>query len=280
MPVTGISDALGVEFKNPGLKERAKLDEKVARKGYNGPRQLTDIARWLRRDKPVGDTVAGALAARFDIVDEGWKRLPSGYIDRKVVIRHDDGMLSEIQIWTQAMWAAKKKGTPFYDISRDTGRPSAERTTQFHEQTKIYSAATEGFAADEFGAGGMAGVPNLRLKAAKDASSAKVPADDRTSLASTGQSAPGSSMASADMGTPSSLVKRTAGRRSQSRSSVFMGEILLLRTILTWGRSARKSTRCAIGSATSLSRSTKTARRSRSPIFLTTSRPTKTSPRS
>ncbi|MEZ5716571.1 MAG: phage tail tip lysozyme [Paracoccaceae bacterium] len=222
-----ISDALGVEFKNPGLKERAKLDEKVARKGYNSPRQLTDIARagFVVTSRSEADAVAGALAARFDIVDEGWKRLPSGYIDRKVVIRHDDGMLSEIQIWTQAMWAAKKKGTPFYDISRDTGRPSAERTAAFHEQTKIYSAATEGFTADEFGAGGMASVPNLRLKeAAKDASSAKVPADDQTSLASTGtQSAPGSSMASADMGTPSSLVKRTAGRRSQSQNSVFMG---------------------------------------------------------
>lgn len=48
----------------------------------------------------------------FDVLDEGWTQSPTGYVDRKVLIRFDGGTIGEVQIWEPQMLAAKSGGGP------------------------------------------------------------------------------------------------------------------------------------------------------------------------
>lgn len=223
-----IEDELGITFKDPGLKKRADLDAKMARKPYSSPRRLTDISRggFLLKSADQAEALVAALAARFDIVDEGWVRNAVGYIDRKVIVRHDDGMLSEVQIWTDRMFKAKDMGTALYTEARALPVGDARRDALNARQMEVYSAASDDFAEVSFSADGTVSAPKSFAKdRANDASSPKMRADDQTSMSSTlVQPAPGSSTASAPAGVPSSFVNRTAGTRSQSQSSRFMGE--------------------------------------------------------
>lgn len=225
-----ISTDLGITFRNPGLKDRATTEEKIRRKGYRSPRRLTDVSRgaFIVTDPGQADRLVDRLAQDFDLVDEGWKQKPEGYVDRKVIIRHDGGLLSEVQILTEAMFAAKEIGTPLYTRARSMPDGSPDRARLIEEQKAVYSAAADdALRAVAFSADGTSSAPKLlanqRLNASSDASTLAV---WNTSKASTGtQSSPGSSTASAKSD-PDGLRYSTAGRASQSvNASNVMGAV-------------------------------------------------------
>jgi hypothetical protein len=224
-----IAADLGVTFKNPGLKDRAEAEAKVVRKRYNGPRSLTDISRagFVVNELDEAEQVIARLAETFDLIDEGWVQNSLGYIDRKVILRHPDGMLSEVQLWTTDMWDAKKKGTPLYKAARKLPEDNPERVHLDQEQRVIYSAAKGVLSDVAFSADGKSMVPKLVPN-----QSSRFSADPRTravwatSSASTGsQSPPGVSSASAKK-SPEGLRNSTAGRASQSvKASSFIGNV-------------------------------------------------------
>lgn len=229
-----IADDLGLPFKDPGLKDRAKAIKKMARKGYTSPRNLTDISRAGFTVKALedADSVVEKLAAEFDLIDEGWVRMPTGYIDRKVIIIHDDGMLSEVQFWTEPMRAAKSEGGPLYQLARDLPPSSPELPGLLTRQQEIYAAATGDLNRITFSADGISAVPRLREKPATKASfDGRTAAVSQTSSASTEtQSLPGSSWATAKSA-PDPSRNSTAGRPSQLQyDSNSIGEVPLLDT--------------------------------------------------
>lgn len=227
-----IASDLGVKWKNPGLKKRATVEEKITRKSYDSPRRLTDVSRggFVVADAKQSDDLVHRLSAIFDIVDEGWVRTEAGYIDRKVIVRHPNGMLSEVQIWTEEMLAAKAVGQPIYTQRRSTPRGSAEYNALIAREVEIYSAAARGKNAETFASVGTSPSPmlhpNRARKAASEGLSDSTPAVSNTSSASTGtQGLPGDSWASAKSA-PDGSSNRAAGRPSQLEyERSFMGNV-------------------------------------------------------
>lgn len=212
-----IAARLGIEFRNPGLKDRAEAEAKIERKKYDGPRRLTDISRggFVVKGLEDGDAVVAELARDFDLIDQGWRISHEGYVDRKVILRHEDGMLSEVQFWTPRMAEAKfGKGTALYEERRAL-EPSDPRAEALERQMlELYSAATAG---DTISAAALrSSVPKV-LNQRRNGSSSSTPAVWNTSKASTGSQGPlGRSMATAAREPGSS--KSTAGRPSQSQN--------------------------------------------------------------
>ncbi|MBW4710739.1 hypothetical protein KX928_23360 [Roseobacter sp. YSTF-M11] len=213
-----ISDELGVEFKSSGLKKRATAEEKMQRKRYSSPRQITDIARggFVARSADEADRIVARLAEVADVVDEGWTVKPSGYFDRKVILRGSNGVLAEVQIWADKLLEAKNSsGHKLYQQSRSLTDDVAIAELDA-QQAALYSAAIEAsdpsFAALAGSSNSPKVVANFDLSAAK---SGTTDPELNTSRASTGsQSAPGSSNANASEG-----ETRTAGRPSQSANT-------------------------------------------------------------
>lgn len=209
-----IAARLDVEFRNPGIKDRASSERKVQRKAYDTPRRLTDISRggFVVRSVEDGDAVVAALARNFDLIDEGMVVSKSGYVDRKVILRHDDGMLSEVQLWTPQMAEAKfGRGTALYEEWRvlDLSDPKAKELERL--QVELYSAAAAGDRIDA--AASTSSQPKV-LKRSRHASSVMMPAVLNTSRASTGSQGPlGRSLATAPR--EASPLDRMAGRPSQ-----------------------------------------------------------------
>jgi len=222
-----IAADLGVEFKDPGLKDRADAVEKIVRKGYNSPLHLTDISRagFVVPAAERAEDVVARLRERFDFVDEGWVRKPdSNYIDRKIIIRHSDGMLSEVQIWTPEMFRAKTAETEAYKRARSLDPESPEARAIFEQSARAYSAAS---ARDNIDVTRLIPAdgsiePKLLAKRAEN-SSAVLPAasaDRATSRPSTfTQSEPGSRIDTARKPEPGAVAS-SAGLPSQERKRI------------------------------------------------------------
>lgn len=200
-----IADALGVEFKDPGVKGRARLEEKVFKEGRL-PGAVSDTARggFMIERPDQADAVIDRLSKKFEILDEGWAETPVGYMDRKVVVRFEDGMMGEIQLWEPNMLRAKEEGGghKLYEEWRSLPYDDPRRAELAQRMTEIYSAALD-VASPEWkavsGKGGSAG--NLEAKASGDntlpptpidASSNRSQAPDLNSQASPGAQANGS----------------------------------------------------------------------------------------
>ncbi|MFG1383250.1 hypothetical protein [Xanthobacter versatilis] len=138
-----IAGELGLTFKDPGLKKRATTEEKVVRKRYASVARLTDVVRaGAVVDTPEqADALARGLAARFEVFDEGWKATEVGYVDRKLLVRFDDGTMGEVQIWERNMLRAKDKGTALYTERRSLPADDPRRAELAMEETNLYSAA-------------------------------------------------------------------------------------------------------------------------------------------
>lgn len=135
------------ELKDPGVKgPKAELEEKIARKRYDSPRQLTDIVRaGVVVAKPEdADAISRALASRFRVVDEGWHTTEGGYFDRKLSIVFDDGTVAEVQLWPEKVFAAKKAGHAIYEKRRVSKDP-AERAALLTEERAYWAAVLNGF---------------------------------------------------------------------------------------------------------------------------------------
>ena len=151
------------------------------------------------------------LARRFEVLDEGWKRSDAGYVDRKVLVRFEDGTVGEIQLWEPHMLAAKQaEGHRLYEAHRATSDELQQQKLQ-NEMLELYSAASREAGSDWTNleiSSGPNSPSNISRQRASDTTAAVV----NTSRASTSvQSSLRSSTANARSGDLSS----TAGRQSQ-----------------------------------------------------------------
>lgn len=210
-----IEAQLGAKFKTPGVKLKETSAEKLGRKGYSSAKELADVVRagFVAKTGKQADEIVAALKKEFDLVDEGWGITPDGYFDRKVLIKNDDGVLGEVQIWSENILKAKDVGHKLYKESIAT-KSKAKKKKLRKQQIEVY---TEALAKEHQSFANLSGIlkdPNLSSKIALKSSSppAITRADVNTSPASTGtQSPPGSTMASAFNPSESTI----AGRPSQ-----------------------------------------------------------------
>lgn len=216
-----IAAELGTKFKDPGIKKRPTTEEKMVRKAYASVRQLTDVVRGgvVVETPEQAEAFVSRLRQRFDVFDEGWNQIAeSGYVDRKLLVRFDDGTVGEVQMWEKHMLAAKDVGTALYTEARSLPPNDPRRAELMAKQQEIYSAALRDASGDwtaaiSAGKGGSA--PNEGSNAARSATSELSPTERpeaQTSMASTDdQVLPGASTANALE--PSEAT--TAGRMSQ-----------------------------------------------------------------
>lgn len=135
----------GVRFKDPGLKERATAEEKVGRKGYASPKEITDIVRggFVVRTPGEAEAVVAELAKRYRVLDEGFSVTLDGYFDGKVLVQFKDGTLGEVQLWEPNLLEAKSKGGghKLYTEARSLS-PDDPRLDGLGQQMRdLYSAA-------------------------------------------------------------------------------------------------------------------------------------------
>lgn len=211
----------GVEFRSAGIKDRGEAERKVARKSYRDISELTDVVRggFVVDGPDKADEVVAALNGELDTLDEGWKRSPAGYVDRKVLLRFADGTIGEIQIWQPDMLAAKtRQGHALYRKARAAAPGSDEARQAIAKMQEVYSAA-----AAEAGSAWRALI--------EPASSAPKPGSNRARQSASESSAPswktsqkstGSQDAPGDVTANAASSSRTAGRRSQSTN--FIGD--------------------------------------------------------
>jgi len=134
-----IAAAVGVEFKNPGIKARSTED--IATIKDEGKRKLAEASRRRLETKAkkhgiggVTDQVRGGfdvqtpaqadqviaeLSKHFPVVDEGWQTTAAGYFDRKAYVRFPDGMIGEVQIWPPGMFPVKDRAHGLYEGVRE-----------------------------------------------------------------------------------------------------------------------------------------------------------------
>ena len=213
----GIEKDLGVKLENPKLKDIATAREKMERKGYQSSREMTDISRmgFIINKPEQADQISQRLAQQGEILDEGWVTNLVGYLDRKILIRTPNGIISEVQIWSPKLYDAKMKkgGHKLYEqarVIRETNPKKAEELDQ--QQRELYQKALDQEDPSFWKLAGMEKSPkvlsNSDLKAFSSAITRPV---SRTSRPSTGvQEPPGVSMARASV-----AEKEIAGRPSQ-----------------------------------------------------------------
>jgi hypothetical protein len=209
-----IETSLGVSFKNPGLKTIETAREKMKRKSYASSNQMTDISRGGFVINKAED--ADAIVARFgrdaEVLDEGWNFTPAGYFDRKLLVRTPNGIVSEIQIWSPKLLAAKQEtGHKLYDKMRNAKDP-AEAETLSLQMRELYANALKSEDQSFRSLSGIDNLPKLDSNADINAASSGITRPVlKTSGPSTGvQAPPGSSIATASVG-----EVEIAGRPSQ-----------------------------------------------------------------
>mgnify|MGYP006935472390 CR=1 FL=1 len=215
----------GIEWRNPGIKKRATAEEKMARKRYDSTKRVTDIVRggFVVATPDDAERAIAALAKRFTVVDEGWQITQAGYFDRKVLVRFDDGMIGEVQIWHPDMLEAKNRGGhKLYEDMRGLAPDDPKFLKLLDEQRALYLDAVKSTTDDWLPVlsrlvdeldGGRPASGNASSKAASES----LTPESTTSAASTSSQAPPSdTMAQAD------LPLITAGRDSQSKNVVSM----------------------------------------------------------
>lgn len=208
--IEGLPD---VKFVNPGVKKLATAQEKIGRKGYADPGQMTDLARagFIVKSPMDVEKVIARLGEHFEIHDEGYKITGTGYFDRKVLVRGADGTVGEIQIIPAPMYDAKKgSGTALYTKSRSMPAGAARDAIE-EEQRALYQSALDKLGPEWGGKVPKSSAPNLGSNISRQAASDITAPDSRTSARSTSdQGAEGLRTANA------ASESNTAGRLSQS----------------------------------------------------------------
>jgi hypothetical protein len=140
---TEIEGKLEIPFVNPGVKSRARTEEKIAR--GRTPQSITDVVRGgFKVDHPKqADAVVKELAKKFEVADEGWQITPAGYADRKVMVKFSSGVVGEIQIWQPALLHAKEVegGHALYVQWGRVKAGSVEAVRLEGEMQRLYGAA-------------------------------------------------------------------------------------------------------------------------------------------
>ncbi|WP_259667253.1 hypothetical protein [Rhizobium lentis] len=211
-----LQEEVGVRWKNPGIKSKETAAEKMVRKGYRDTRPMTDVVRGgFMVDTPAqADKVAEKLAQQFTILDEGWKTNIAGYVDRKILVKFEDGTVGEVQIWPQAILDAKSSGGhKLYEQMRQLPMNSPDYSRLLEKQVELYSAAALKLGSDwglviSAGSGGKFG-----NRAANSFGPTSTPESITSSVRTRVQSSPSERTAQA-----ASESESTAGRRSQFTS--------------------------------------------------------------
>lgn len=186
----------------------------MLRKNYSSSNQITDISRGGFVINKAED--ADAIVARFgqdaEILDEGWNFTPAGYFDRKVLVRTPNGIISEIQIWSPKVLAAKQKtGHKLYKKMRKSKDP-AEVEALSLQMRELYANALKNEDQSFRSLSGIDNLPKVASNADINAASSGITRPvSKTSGPSTGvQAPPGSRIATASAG-----EMEIAGRPSQ-----------------------------------------------------------------
>lgn len=232
-----LAEETGAEFKNPGIKKRATSEEKLQRKSYpNGARELTDVVRggFIVDNPAQADRIFEELATRFNAFDEGWSmQAESGYFDRKVLVKFEDGTVGEVQIWPRELLKAKSEsGHKLYVESRSPSTDDKRRAQLLKEQKKVYAdalAVSPDFASI-VGSGQASG--NSPLKSASDNSVASSAASSRAAgesgaqvLPSSLENTPARMLSSVTQGLPSQAQSRlpSTGEGTDLPAGTFTG---------------------------------------------------------
>lgn len=146
-----VGDALaakyGVRFANPGVKGRARTQEKVDQGKI--PARINDVVRggFSINTPAEGDAIVKELAEHFEVADEGWAVTPTGYFDRKVMVRFPEGQVGEVQIWHPDLLRDKEeKGHKIYEEWRSLPYGDPRRAELENAQKEIYSKTFAGLA--------------------------------------------------------------------------------------------------------------------------------------
>ncbi len=216
-----IAAALGIEWVNPGIKSRARLEEKIEKEGYAGPGEVVDVVRgaFLTDEPALSEEVLTQLRGRFEVLDKDIQAQPSGYIDRKLLVRFPGGQVGEVQIKSRAMFeAAKGRGRALYKAQRELLQPNGEiadpeRYEQLRlEQLDLYARALLGSGWEAVASWEL----SQALKSLRQAASVSSAPELSTSAGPTlTQAAPGEGMTNA-ASEPESVNPTTAGRSSKS----------------------------------------------------------------
>lgn len=215
-----IEKDLGVELKNPGLKKIETAREKMGRKNYKSSNEMTDISRagFVINKAEQADEIAERFAREAEILDEGWMVTPSGYFDRKLLVRTPNGIVSEIQIWSPKLLDAKTKkgGHKMYQEARSIEKTNPKRAVELSEKQRVlYEKALSEEDVSFLKVAGKGKLPKFRSNSDINAFSSGITRPVlKTSRPSTDiQEPPGSTIARASVG-----EKEIAGRPSQSTS--------------------------------------------------------------
>ena len=209
-----IESDLGVTFKNPGLKDIDATKEKMQRKGYTSANQITDVSRggFIVNKAEDADAIVARFGKEVEGFDEGWNFTPSGYFDRKLLVRTPNGIVSEIQIWSPKLLAAKEEtGTKLYTKMRESKDPAEVEAISL-QMRELYANALKSEDQSFRSLSGIDNLPKVASNADINAASSGITRPvSKTSGASTDvQAPPGSRIATA-----SDAEMEIAGRPSQ-----------------------------------------------------------------
>ncbi len=164
-----LASELGVDWHDPGVKSEERAREKLEHGGYADAGELLDLARgaFVVDTAEQGQALAEALLKRFALFDKGWKRLDSGYLDRKLILQFANGGTAEVQIVPRGIWDYRRAGGhKLYEEARAPG-VSHDRATELNRQmAEGYDAAVAGSSFDQ--SAGMATLGNSLEKAATE----------------------------------------------------------------------------------------------------------------
>lgn len=113
-----LSEALGDEiaFLSPGVKKLEEMRGKIKRKGYKDASNFTDVCRcgFAVKDASNIKAIINRISKDYEILDEGLAEVTGGYFDQKILVRFDNGIVGEVQIWEPHLLAAKE-GSEFVE---------------------------------------------------------------------------------------------------------------------------------------------------------------------
>ena len=92
-------------------------------------------------DPDEADKVIAQLAQKYQIIDLGWYTMHTGYFDRKIYVRFNDGMIGEAQLWPKDMIETNTISHRLYKQWRQLPTSDPRRDAVRDEINALYSAA-------------------------------------------------------------------------------------------------------------------------------------------
>lgn len=120
------------EFKNPGLKSKARIIEKVELEDYPSAAEIKDIVRagFFVETRERATAIVARIRQTFpNVTDKGWKMVDGDYFDIKLIINWPDGTKGEVQIVPKPVWDARLAGGAkeyqAWRVAAKLGKPEA-----------------------------------------------------------------------------------------------------------------------------------------------------------